>query len=261
MIELDLFKRLTEKYKFVESIPVTVQEFILRSRMRVLQSSLKAVGDLGFFYNIVTKVYLKSHNIGFKLSITASKYIAAAITATVSATIATGVTYGVYKLSKIEFDLTEIIPGIFIEKRREEVRKEQKKIETPSIKQKEHQIDKQVSGPVKTRLGIAALVPSGVDKVEAESVGRKLYQKILKLKGSKRVMHLSNDRGHKNVNRHLLGRLSKLGETYVLAVRVVNSENGDVIFDKSVIYSDDKTFEDGIEDVINEIISKKRIWE
>ena len=84
---------------------------------------------------------------------------------------------------------------------------------------------------------------------------------MLKMKGSNRIIYLSKNRAPKNINRHLLGRLSKVGETRVLAVRVINSESGDVIFDKSVVYSDERAFDDGLESIINEINNKKIIWE
>jgi hypothetical protein len=263
MIELDLFRKLVEKYKFTDYIPVEVQKFVVSSKKNVLISSLKSVGGMNIFYRFVISVYYNTRLFGFKPSIVLSKFIALGVVILISGLLITSIVFAVNK-SASQFLLRDSsstnsftgynIPGKL---KSDKTDKERKTKYDNNINSKTANSDT----IVKTRLGIDNIIPSGVDETNALEITKILFEKLHDLKGKNRVIYFSKNRNEKNINRHLLGRLSKVGKTYVMAISIVDTQSGNVLYNNTSTYNDPGNVHNIIKKIAEDINNKSSVWE
>jgi hypothetical protein len=83
MTETARLEVLLDKYKFTSPVSEALRKRLMKSRARVLKSTLKEVGAYSLWFGFVLFILLKLRNIGFKFAITIANI--AAITATVLA--------------------------------------------------------------------------------------------------------------------------------------------------------------------------------
>jgi len=114
--------------------------------------------------------------------------------------------------------------------------------------------------PVEIRLGITILKASGGNVNEASAITSNIYNRLIVLKGSNRVIYRKIDGSSKSVNRLLIGRLSKLGKDYILAIRVVEGQNGAQLYNKRLIYEEGDNIENYLDSIAKEISNKDEIW-
>ena len=107
-----------------------------------------------------------------------------------------------------------------------------------------------------------------VNKIESEGVDAKiimratasLHKKLQEQKGADRVVSREIDGISKSANRQLIGRISRLGEKYVITVKVVEGEKGRLIFNETVIIKE-SDLDSAIEDIAENISDKDEVWE
>ena len=115
-------------------------------------------------------------------------------------------------------------------------------------------------GAPKARLCINKMESEGVDgKITARATAG-LHKKLQELKGADRVVSREIDGISKSTNRQLIGRISKLGEKYVITIKVVEGEKGRLIFNETVIVKEG-SIESTIEDIAEKISGKDEVWE
>jgi hypothetical protein len=267
MIELDIFRRLIEKYKFADYIPDNVQSYVIDSKVRVIKASLKSMNELGIFYRIVIHIYFKARYFGLRPSVILSKVIAAVILFIIFAVLTSGIAFAVNKslsifslIIKSTFKSTQINKSdYFID---ENVINNQSSLTLKNDKLKHNKIPDNTTGlNVKIRLGISNIIASGIDENEAKYISAALYKSLQSLKGKDVVISKTDTRVNKSVNRNLIGRLSKVGKTYIMAISVVNSESGDVLYSNTITYEEFKTRDNAIKNIADEISRKSVIWQ
>ncbi|MDY6968557.1 MAG: hypothetical protein SVR08_07890 [Spirochaetota bacterium] len=110
------------------------------------------------------------------------------------------------------------------------------------------------------RLGVNKLVTNDIDEKTASKITTIIYNKLKAIKGAKRVVYRVKDGISKSTNRQLIGRISKLGKSYVLSIKVVEGEKGKLLFNETVIIKGDDDIEESIDNVVKKISSEKSIW-
>lgn len=115
-------------------------------------------------------------------------------------------------------------------------------------------------GAPKTRLCINKFESEGVDAKIAERATGNLHKKLQELKGANRVVSREIDGISKSTNRQLIGRISKLGEKYVLTVKVVEGEKGRLVFNETAIVKAGD-LDSRIEDIAEKVSDKDEVWE
>jgi ABC-type transport system involved in multi-copper enzyme maturation permease subunit len=262
MIELDLFSKLVEKYKFTDYIPVEIQKFVVNTKKHVLVSSLKSVGEMNLFYRFVISVYYNARFFGFKPSIVISKVIALAAALIISSLLITSIVFAVNKsASQLLFNNTSTSNSIIgnnipdnLKSDKNDKEKKDKRVNINNKSTKSETI-------VKTRLGIDNIISSGVDENNALEITKILFENLQSLKGKNRVIYSSKNRNEKNINRHLLGRLSKVGNTYVMALSIVDTQSGNVLYNKTSTYNDPENANRIIKEIAKEINNNSSVWE
>jgi hypothetical protein len=275
MIELDLFKRLLEKYKFTEYIPVEVQKFVLSSKKHVLISSLKSVGELNLFYRFAVSVYYNVRLIGFKPSIVISKFIALGTALLLASLLITSIVFA-YNKSALQFLFNESIPidSLLKDKAidKSKSNKSEKEIKTKNdnststgnsaaIQSKIKVDNKKSETLIKTRLGIDNIISNDADEKNALEITKELFENLQDLKGKDRVIYSLKGRDEKSINRHLLGRLSKIGKTYVMAISIVDTQSGNVLYSNTSTYNDPDNAKTIIKKIAEDINNKSSVWE
>jgi hypothetical protein len=262
MIELDLFRKLVEKYKFTDYIPVEVQKFVVSSKKNVLVSSLKSVGEMNLIYRFVISVYYNARLLGFKPSIVISKVIALAAALIISSLLITSIVFAVNKsasqlLFNNSFTSNSIIGNNIPDNLKSDKNDKEKKGKRDNINHKSAKSEI----IVRTRLGIDNIIPSGVDENNALKITKILFENLQSIKGKDRVIYSSRNRDKKNINRHLLGRMSKVGKTYVMAISVVDTQSGNVLYNKTTTYNDPENANRIIKEIAKEINNNSSVWE
>jgi hypothetical protein len=106
MTETAQLEGLLEKFKFTSPVSAPVRKRLIKSRARILKSTLKEVGAYSAWFGLVLFIILKLRKIGFKFAITFANI--AAITATLLASGA--VVAGAYVAVKQYQDIISAVP-------------------------------------------------------------------------------------------------------------------------------------------------------
>jgi hypothetical protein len=114
MTETARLEGLLEKYKFILPVPAAMRKRLLKSRARVLKSTLKELDDYSIWYAIVLIILLKARSYGFKFSFAVAKIFATTALIIASGVVISGA-YAAVQYYKPYFD------SIFIEKKNEVV--------------------------------------------------------------------------------------------------------------------------------------------
>jgi hypothetical protein len=267
MIELDIFRRLIEKYKFADYIPDNVQSYVINSKVRVIKASLKSMNELGLFYRIVIRIYFKARYFGLRPSVIFSKVIAVAILFIFFAIVTSVIAFAINKsLSIFSLPIKSSLESIQINESDNSVAKNninnQSNLIIKNDELKQNMIPDNTSGlNVKIRLGISNMIASGTDEDEAKYISAALYKNLQSLKGKDAVLSATDTRLNKSVNRNLIGRVSKVGKTFVMAISVVNSESGDILYSNTVTYGELDARDNAIKNIADEISQKSVIWQ
>ncbi|MDY6935152.1 MAG: hypothetical protein SVZ03_13140 [Spirochaetota bacterium] len=269
----NIFERALDKLKLRQSIPQDVKEYILDNRARALLETLRAVGEYNLVYDLVLRIYFLSGKLGLTISVVQSKIVLGIISLLLGASLSTGVVIvaDFLKETKSEFlDNKEVIelykdnimPEKSIIKKLNEKWKQPR--ESVGIKKRNAQTFERLKGKkpiaINARLGINRFEASGVDKRIASDITDKLYQKLRLLKGRNLVVYKRIEGIEKSVNRQLVGRVSRLRDSYILAVRVVDGESGKQLFGKTINYKQVDNLDSKLEQIAEQIISVSDIW-
>jgi hypothetical protein len=90
MTETAKLELLLEKYKFISPVPESARMGLIKSRTRVLKSTLKELGVYSLWFGLVLFILLKLRKIGFKFAITIANIAAITATLVASAAVAGG---------------------------------------------------------------------------------------------------------------------------------------------------------------------------
>lgn len=109
------------------------------------------------------------------------------------------------------------------------------------------------------RLRINKLEAQDVDKKITGDVAAQLYENLKKQIGD-RVVSDQGDSISKSANRLLAGRVSMLGTKYMLTIKVVEGEKGNILFNKTVSVKADG-LKDAVDDIADQIVDCDAIWQ
>jgi hypothetical protein len=241
--EIDIFRRLIDKYRFTEPIAPEVQSHVTRSRARALMSSLKAVKHYSFVYGFVMTVYFEARKMGLKPSIFACRIISLIMAITVAAMLAGAVYLAASSATNAELKpaLPDTVPS---------------KTGSTDLRDNTRPDD----GPpkifaAKYRLGVQPFTAANVDSAKANDITRKIFNELINLKGSKKVIKIGTAKS-KNVNRMLMGSVGKMGKRYVISAKVIDVEKTNVLFGAS----ENATTDDDIDRACGNIAQKVSEW-
>ncbi len=246
---IDIFKKILKRFKYVEKIPNEVRSLVAGSRKTVLKSTLKRVNNLSLFYSSVITIYFQARRFGLRISIKASKVFTLTVYSVIAGIVVSGALFAAMKLT--EKDVSIVKEKVL---KKKEITEKESLTENKEIKEKE-------MPAFDTRLGIVRLTPEGIDKDLAYSFSKSLYSKLSGMRGHARVVFTNrSELKRKSINRQLLGMISKLGKTYVISVRVVNSENGHILYDKTVTCRGEDKINETIDKMASGINGVSKIW-
>ena len=233
-------------------MPVDIQRQILNFKRITVVTTLKGFGEYSVIYGLMLRLHFFITRLGIGLSAAHSEVLfiiisifAATASLTVAAIIAGIINFGPNKSTLIE----KIDLPLYNEKR-EDVKR--------NI-QKEKQRFARKEAPVGTRLGITIFKTDEAHKEIASEISNRLYNSLKKLKGDSRIVFRDNNIS-KSVNRLLLGRLSKVGNTYLLSLRIIDAESGKLYFDKLFTYNKIEDLHNKLDRIAGQISSKGEIW-
>jgi hypothetical protein len=115
-------------------------------------------------------------------------------------------------------------------------------------------------GAPQTRLCINKIESEGVDTKITTRLTAGLHKKLQELKGTERVVSREIDGISKSANRQLTGRIGKLGEKYVITIKVIEGEKGRLVFNETDIVKE-SGLDSTIEDIAGKIADKDEVWE
>ena len=90
MTETARLEGLLEKFKFTSPVSAPVRKLLIKSRARVLKSTLKEVGAYSVWFGLVLFIILKLRKIGFKFAITFANVAAITAVLVASGAVAAG---------------------------------------------------------------------------------------------------------------------------------------------------------------------------
>ena len=114
---------------------------------------------------------------------------------------------------------------------------------------------------VKARLGITGLVPGGVDAAYATGVTDKIYAALKGLRGANEVVYRAGGLDRKSVNRLMTGRINGIGQSRVIAVNVIDAENGAVLYSKTVTLREGDSLDAFAGTIAGEVNAVRGVWE
>ena len=249
---LKIFDQVLQKLKFKQPVPVKIQKQILNFKRITIVSTLKEFGEYNLIYGLILRLHFFITRLGIGLSTAQSEILffiltilAAGITIIGTALLAGIIDFSSYKAALIE----KIDIPISHEKN--------EGIKSHIQKEKERLVRKEA--PVKTRLSIKIFHTDISHKDIASEISNKLYISLKRLKGNNRVVFRDSNI-NKSVNRLLLGRLSKVGNTYLLSLRIIDAESGKLYFDKILTYNEIEDLHNKLDMFAGQISSIGEIW-
>lgn len=109
------------------------------------------------------------------------------------------------------------------------------------------------------RLNINKPASEGVDKKIVTRIADMLYEKLKAEKGSI-ILYREKDGISKSANRQLAGRISMLGKKYILTVKVVEGEKGQLLYNRTVTAAEND-LDSRLEDIAEDISGNEGIWQ
>ncbi len=116
------------------------------------------------------------------------------------------------------------------------------------------------SGTAKVRVCVNKFESEGVDAKTTARATAGMHKKLQELKGAEMVLSRELDGVSRSANRQLIGRVSSLGEKYVVTVKVVEGEKGRLIFNETAIVKQ-SDIDSTIEDIAEKISDRDEVWE
>lgn len=108
------------------------------------------------------------------------------------------------------------------------------------------------------RLNINKPASEGVDEKIVTRVAEKIYEKLREEKGSI-ILYREKDGISKSANRQLAGRISILGKKYILTIKVVEGEKGQLLYNRTITVLEGD-LDSELEDIAEEISGNDDIW-
>ncbi|MCP4138633.1 MAG: hypothetical protein GY754_47190 [bacterium] len=241
MKRTELFHELLNKFRFVEPVADDIQDSMVRSRERVLRSSLKEAGEYSAAYGFVLSVYFTARKAGLRPSIAVSKLLAVCLVFMLTGAAAAGIFFSFrsFVFTDREKEMVRPVPEIVIpdEPGRKNADnlienndfKKKDPIEKEAVK-KDTEEEKPVEAVKKYRLGVTSFKVRNMDPGTAEKVGSALSAELVRILGSDKVVVLEEERKGKSINRLLVGTVTKLGKRYYISAKVVDAETSEVFF-------------------------------
>jgi hypothetical protein len=112
----------------------------------------------------------------------------------------------------------------------------------------------------KVRVCINKFESEGIDAKIITSATANMHKKLRELKGPESAVSREIDGISKSANRQLIGRISRLGEKYVVTVKVVEGEKGRLVFNETAIIKE-SDLDETIEDIAEKISDRDEVWE
>lgn len=254
----EIFEKLFQKMKFTRPVPMDVQGRIFSFKVDTLISVLKKFGQYNFFYGSVMKVYFTAIKMGLKLSINQSKAVIVAGAILILA----GVTVSVYLYA---FSEKIIRPELSNEKHIEESvsRAPEEKIAVKKTIRSRAPVKKMSEKKymkVNVRLNIERFIANRVEQSEADEIMKRFYDNLKKIKGVDKVTARAIEEKKLSANKALTGRVSRLGSTRIVAIKVIDVSDGAVILNKTLKYKKSDDIDLLLKDFAIEISNDRNIW-
>jgi hypothetical protein len=211
MIEIKLLNRLLEKYKFANSLPVEIQRFAAESRVRILKSSLKAVGDYSVFYGLVIKIYFRARKYGFRPSLALSKAMIIFASALLTVAAAAGAVY-ISGILSVQHPATDA-----------QTQQHQVIDETAEKKIAIQEIDKpRPDSIIRYKYGITDFTAKNADEDVARKAADIVAGEFIKINGAKNAIKI----GIKNARAEYIvsGSIGKIGNRFIVSIKIVDSK-------------------------------------
>jgi hypothetical protein len=131
MTETARLEGLLEKFKFTSPVSAPMRKSLLKSRARVLKSTLKELDDYSVWYALVLLILLKARSLGIKFS-----FISAKVFATAALIIASGAVIG-GAYAAVQY-YKPYLDSIFVEKKNDAIESTDEVINDDKIAAKEN---------------------------------------------------------------------------------------------------------------------------
>jgi hypothetical protein len=219
MNQLQAFGRLLTKYKFTYEVPVNVQVYVTESQKMALISCLKELGISGLLYSFILLIYFCIRKKGYGISLAASKGVAWTLIAISGVLLAGSTAYVAQTLMKGQAMENQII-------------------------QTERTENEEKAQPYqKFRLGIGRLMSRDNDNELSKRITRIITDELTTILGDNYVLEMDRERKGKKVNIVLVGAVGKLGHELIIAIKIIDVENSQVLFAENVQVADEKDIE------------------
>ncbi len=222
---IDILNNILLKYKFTESVPLSIQQQIGTYSMKALKGTLQKFGEYSFFYGVTIKVLIAFRKFGLRISIIQMKVILVIVSGVITAGIVFS-TYAIINNNQLDNKQNETTI-----KESNESKKLAKLIEN-----KKDTIKKKLLGDrnhkelltIKNSVGVSIFKSAALSKEKLVYISHMFSAELLKLLGDKQVV-LTMQRNRKAVEFLLLGSVEKLGDTFIMQSKIVHVKQSKIV--------------------------------
>jgi hypothetical protein len=210
MNQILAFSKLLVKYKFMDEVPVFIQEYVSDTQKKALISSLRKLGASGLFYSFILLIYFGIRKKGYSISLPISKAVAWASIAIAGFSAAGGAVYIAANLN------------------------EEKAMTDQTIITDKNINERLLQSYQKYRLGIGRFMSRDNNSELSKKITNIIANELTALMGKDYVLELDKERKGKKVNLVLVGVVGKLGRELIISTKIIDVENSQVLFAENV---------------------------
>lgn len=237
------FYKVLKKFKFVSEIPQDICDHIYSNKKKSLKNTLKIVNEYNLPFGAVIFIYFLSRKFGLKISLFYCKVIL------ISATVAT-----IGSASYLTYHTV-----INNQKTKNNIEKPIKKIQS-NLNEGNSTNFKLLTDSQSLKLIIFQIENSGIISPLYQNISEKIY-KALSIGNKHGLVILESDNALKiTAKNKLIGRIHKLGENYILTIRIIDSTNGSIKFSKTISFQENENLDQKIVELSKNIFSIDSIW-
>ncbi len=226
----DLLNRLLNKYKYTDSIPVEIRNFLVKSRTKVLKSSLKAVGDMNMLYSFTVTIFFGLRKFGIRPSLGTSQFVAGAVSIITASAFIVGSVYASHQLMAEKGIVTPVSVNVKADTESDGVQQELRTYQ----------------------FGVKMFIAKNVTKrITAKTVDT-IAKELSRITGKNKVINLSRKQG--KVKNNITGSIGKLGSKYFITVKIVDKKSMVLFSTKKRINSLDE-LKNACNDIAKELVN------
>lgn len=236
--EAIILKDLLQKYKFTDEIPPVIKNNIYTNKKKTLKKILKQMDDYNFIYAIVITIYFLFRNYGIKISLLYCKILLIGIAFTLSGS----TSYILYK-------------HVIIDKQKhpEAVTTEIKKI--LATKKKPTYIETK-----QTILLFNDIECSDNNTHLTKEVTERLYNSLQKSVPANSIIRNIPALKHIVNEYKFIGRMHKIGEKYILTVKIIDSKDSSIKFSRLISFKEKENIDNTINELTQSIVKMDSLW-